>query len=100
MELVEAVPHLTGKEKRSLVVDLLTKLVAEIPMAESDRALIQGLLASALPSIIDAICDSSLGVYAINLANQAQEHVTGCINKCVGGTNQAKSRRRATHRRK
>lgn len=71
MEMVETVPHLTGKEKRALVVDLLTKLIHEIPMPENDRALIEGLLSSCLPAIIDTICESSLGHYAINLADQA-----------------------------
>ena len=95
MEMVETIPHLSGKEKRSLVVDLLTKLVGEIPMAEHDRALIQGILSSSLPAIIDAICDSSLGAYAINLAQNAHAEIKGCYNSCLGVKSKS---RKNTHR--
>lgn len=81
MEMVETLPHLTGHEKRDLVVDLVTKLVAEIPMAENQRSIVQAILSTALPVLIDVIVDASLGVYAINLIEEAKKKCNGCIGK-------------------
>lgn len=97
MEMVETIPHLTGHQKRELVVDLVTKLVGEIPMAESDRQLVQTILATALPVMIDVICDSSLGEYAINLIDDAQEKCHGCIAKCTKKKSSAPRGRRRHH---
>lgn len=101
MEMVETLPHLTGHEKRDLVVDLVTKLVGEIPMAENQRVIVQSILSTALPVIIDVIVDSSLGVYAINLMEAAQKKCNGCIGKKaaksargVRGARGARARRR------
>jgi len=99
MEMVETIPHLTGHQKRELVVDLVTKLVGEIPMAEEQRKLVQSILSTALPVIIDVVCDSSLGVYAINLIDDAQQKCHGCFaSRCGGGG--AKSAQRGTKRTK
>lgn len=84
MEMVETVPHLKGKDKQALVIDLITKLICEIPMSESDRAIVQAVLSTALPTMINIICNSSLGEYAINLAEEVHEQVTGCFKKCYG----------------
>jgi hypothetical protein len=101
MEMVETLPHLTGRQKRDLVVDLVTKLVGEIPMAENQRATVQAILGTALPAIIDVICDSSLGVYAINLIDQAQEKCHGCFaSKCPAKvTAKSKAQGARRHRR-
>lgn len=79
MELVEALPKLKGVEKRNLVVDLVTRLVQEVPMPEHDRILLTSLLQSALPAIIDTIVQGSLGQLAINLA---QDAAASCFAKC------------------
>jgi len=94
MEMVETLPHLSGKDKRALVIDLITKLVTEIPMADKDRALIQTILSSSLPAIIDAICDSSLGVYAINLVQEAHAECKGCFASCKGGDKKTRQKRK------
>lgn len=82
MEVVEVVPGLHGIQKRDLVVDLIAKLVTEIPMSETDRALVSGLVKTMLPGIIDAIVQSSLGEIALNIAEKAEEHITKCWAHC------------------
>ena len=82
MELVEVVPGLHGIEKRNLVVDLVSKLITEIPMSDSDRAAVEGIIRTTLPAIIDVIVQGSLGELAINLANQVQEETKKCFARC------------------
>ena len=84
MEVVEALPNLKGIEKRNLVVDLVTRLVSEIPMPQQDRELVAALLHSALPSIIDAIVQGTLGQLAVNAVEQAHEGAKRCFAKCGG----------------
>lgn len=86
MEVVEVVPNMHGLQKRDLVVDLIAKLVTEIPMSDSDRTLVASLVRTTLPSMIDALVQGSLGQIAINLAAKAEEHVTKCWAKCVKKT--------------
>lgn len=82
MELVEALPKLKGVEKRNLVVDLVTRLVQEVPMPEHDRILLTSLLASSLPPIIDTIVQGSLGQLAINVVQDAHDATKKCLARC------------------
>ncbi len=82
MEVAEVVPNMPGSQKSELVVDLMAKLIGEIPMADEDRAAVQAILKSALPAIIDVIVQGTLGELAINIATQVQEGAAKCFAKC------------------
>lgn len=82
MEVVEKVPQLHGIEKRNLVVDLVAKLVTEIPMSEDDRAAVSAIIRTTLPSIIDAIVQGTLGQIAVNIAEEVAEQTNKCLAKC------------------
>lgn len=84
MEMVETLPKLHGHEKRDLVVDLMSKLIMEIPMADDDRAIVSGLIKMALPGIIDAIIDGTLGKLDLN---KVAEQVGNAFDSVAEGCN-------------
>ena len=82
MEVVEVVPILHGVEKRNLVVDLIAKLITEIPMSDEDRSAVAVLIRTSLPSIIDVIVQGTLGQLAVNLAEKVEEGAKKCFARC------------------
>lgn len=82
MELAETLPELTGHEKKALVLEVLSKLIDELPMQDDDKQLLKMLLITVIPSTIDLIVSSSLGQFALNLYEQAEQEVTSCFAKC------------------
>lgn len=97
MEIVETIPNLHGSQKRGVVVDLLVKLISEIPMADEDRAIIMTLVRTALPAIIDTICDGTLGKIAVNIAEQVEEGARKCFAKCQTKKQDAPRQLRRNH---
>jgi len=83
MELAETIPNLSGPEKKALVLDVLARLIDELPMQDDDKALLKTLILTVIPSTIDVIVSSSLGQFALNLYEQAEEEVAGCFAKCT-----------------
>ena len=82
MELVEQAVDLHGAQKKALAVDLLSKLVCEIPMSDADRALVKTVISTALPLMIDTIVASSLGELAINVIDDIEEKASLCFMRC------------------
>ena len=82
MEIVEEARDLHGAQKKALAVDLLAKLVCEIPMSDADRALVKTVISTALPLMIDTIVASSLGELAINVIDDIEEKASLCFMRC------------------
>lgn len=82
MELAESLPKLTGLEKKALVIEVLGKLIDELPMQDDDKKLLRMLILTVIPSTIDLIVSSSLGQFAINLYEEAEQEVTSCFARC------------------
>ena len=93
MTLVETSKTLTGSEKKALVIDLLSKLVCEIPMSDGDRAIVKSVISTALPLMIDTIVASSLGELAINILDEVEERASLCFMRCKAKHPAPKSRR-------
>lgn len=83
MELAEACGTLKGSEKKALVIDVITKLIMEIPMSEADRAILRSVVSASLPLMIDVIVSSSLQELAINIAEEIHEQAQSCFALCA-----------------
>lgn len=97
MEAVEDFPELTGAEKKALVLDVLSKLIDEIPLKDEDRALLKTLILNVIPTVIDTVVASSLGQFALNIYEEVEEEVKAHCGPCFKKQTQtakAKSLRR------
>lgn len=82
MELVEAIPNLSGTEKKKLVIDVLARLVADLPIQDEVKATILSFIENQLPTVIDIVVNSSIGEYAINVVEEVEQGAKNCFAKC------------------
>lgn len=75
MQLTEAMPSLTGAQKKSLVVAVLNKSITELPINADLKTQLQFLMQAAIPYIIDLLIAVESGAVSIEKK---------CAAKCGG----------------
>lgn len=98
MEIVEKIPTLTGPEKKALVLEVLARLVEELPIDEEDKQSLKLIVTTVVPVVVDTIVSSALGQFAINVVEEIEEEVTGCFAKCSKKKDAEAASRRIRHR--
>ena len=63
MQFVEKLVHVTGPEKKQVAINVIKQLVQEIPIEESQRQIIQTIVDTTLPKIIDFIISAANGEF-------------------------------------
>jgi len=66
MVIVERQRHLSGDDKKALVIELLHKLVNSRDMSSKEKRKINLVIDATVPSVIDTIIDASKGGLDVN----------------------------------
>ena len=87
MGLVERQKQLSGPQKKQAVIDVVNRLVDEIPAEAEEKAAIMSAIQLLLPSLIDTIVSVSLGELDINgdgriSGDELQTAGKACLKKC------------------
>jgi hypothetical protein len=80
MQLVQQYVTLTGQQKKYIVIHVINKLVAEIPMSDDDRLAVQALVSTTLDKTIDYVISVATG--EVDLLGQIEETVGRCKAMC------------------
>jgi hypothetical protein len=72
MAQVEAFAGMGGPEKKSLVLDLVDRLLGEIPVAQADGDAIRAAVRLLLPAVVDAVVAAAGGAFGINVTAAAR----------------------------
>jgi hypothetical protein len=67
MNLLEAESSLTGDQKKQIVVQVLTLIVADLPVDDTFKAVADMFITNFLPNLIDTIVAASKGSLGDNL---------------------------------
>jgi len=66
MQAVEVVPGLTGDEKKAIVLKVIEMIVADSPLSDSTKQLLDLFIENTLPIVIDLIVNAASGSFNIN----------------------------------
>lgn len=85
MQLVQQYPALTGEQKKQIVKNVVYKLVNDLPLSDSDRLSLLGLLNATLDKTIDYIIAVASGQIDIigQIVDTAEKISNGCSRLCT-----------------
>lgn len=80
MQVIQQYTIVTGSQKKQVVMNVIGRLISEIPMAESDRAILQSVVNVTLDKTIDLIIGIANG--DINIMKTIDDGVAWCKKTC------------------
>lgn len=80
MQVIQQYTLVSGAQKKQVVMNVIGRLIAEIPMAESDRAILQSVVNVTLDKTIDLIIGIANG--DINIMKTIDDGVAWCKKTC------------------
>ena len=66
MQLVEVIPHLTGGDKKNIVIEVIKLLISDSPLDDNTKAALDLIVQTTLPILIDTIISASSGDFNFN----------------------------------
>jgi hypothetical protein len=84
MQLVEQYPALPGDKKKTIVIEIVNKLIAQIPTDDNTRATIQSVADMAMSGMIDLVVGVANG--SINIGAIVTETAGWLKTHCCSGT--------------
>ncbi len=66
MMSVEIIPHLTGPQKKNIVMKVVGMIIADSPLDEESKKVIDVMQANTMSTLIDVIVDSTKGGIKLN----------------------------------
>lgn len=80
MQLVQQFAGVPGADKKAIVINVINRVVAEIPMSDADKAAVQAIVSTTLDKTIDFVVAVANG--EIDLLGIVEDHVARCKAMC------------------
>lgn len=80
MQLVQQFAGVSGSDKKKIVINVINRVVDEIPMSPADKAAVQAIVATTLDKTIDFVVAVASG--EIDLLGLVEENVARCKLMC------------------
>lgn len=80
MQLVQQFAGVEGADKKKIVINVINRLVKEIPMSDEDRVAVQAIVATTLDKTIDFVIAVANG--EIDLLGMVEDGVARCKTMC------------------
>ena len=80
MQLVEQISGLTGAQKKDMVMQLMNRLIDDVPMDDTNKAALRAILTTTVNAAIDFVVSVANG--EINLVQLVKDNVDWCKKSC------------------
>ena len=78
MKVVQGFPELIGPEKKDIVINLIRRVISDLPLDELDRENIKMFIDFTLPSVIDNIISATKGNFFGKIKDKAKSKGWSC----------------------